>query len=148
MLTKRFWQTAGGALLLVCLSAISFYANQTPAKPEESQGQVPAAAPQQEQSKPQDQLPVVKERTEVVTLTVTVTDPYNRLVTGLDKQNFVVFEDKIKQPIEFFADEDVPVSLGIIFDVSGSMKGKIERAREALSGRARLRLSKVHARGS
>jgi len=75
---------------------------------------------------------ILKERTEVVTLTVTVTDPYNRLVTGLDKQHFEIFEDKVKQKIEYFRDEDAPVSVGIIFDVSGSMKGKLERAREAL----------------
>ncbi len=79
-----------------------------------------------------DQGPVVKERTDVVTLSVTVTDPYNRLVTGLNKNNFEIFEDKIKQDIEFFRDEDVPVSLGIVFDVSGSMKGKLDRARDAL----------------
>jgi Ca-activated chloride channel homolog len=134
MLTKLHYRTAAGTLLLLCLSALSFYADQTPSKPESTERQGPPATQQPEQGKqpPQDQVPVVKERTEVVTLTVTVTDPYNRLVTGLDKQNFLVFEDKIKQPIEFFADEDVPVSLGIIFDVSGSMKGKIDRAREAL----------------
>lgn len=80
---------------------------------------------------PQDN-PSIKFKTEVVTLSVTVTDPYNRLVTGLDRQHFEVFEDKVKQNIEFFRDEDVPVSIGIIFDVSGSMKGKLDRAREAL----------------
>lgn len=71
-------------------------------------------------------------KTEVVTLSVTVTDPYNRLVTGLERRNFEIFEDKVKQDIEYFRDEDVPVSVGIIFDVSGSMKGKLDRAREAL----------------
>ncbi len=70
--------------------------------------------------------------TEVVTLSVTVTDPSDRLVTGLDRQHFEVFEDKVKQNIEYFRDEDVPVSVGIIFDISGSMKGKLDRAREAL----------------
>ncbi len=70
--------------------------------------------------------------TDLVTLTVTVTDPYNRLVTGLDRQHFQVFEDKVKQSIEFFNDDDVPVSMGIVFDVSGSMKGKLDRARESL----------------
>ena len=76
--------------------------------------------------------PIFKSLTEVVTLSVTVTDPYSRLVTGLDRQHFEVFEDKVKQNIVFFKDEDVPVSVGIIFDVSGSMKGKLDRAREAL----------------
>ena len=53
-------------------------------------------------------------------------------MTGLDKHNFEIFEDKVKQEISFFKDDDVPVSLGIIFDVSGSMKGKLDRARESL----------------
>ena len=70
--------------------------------------------------------------TDLVSFTVTVTDPYNRLVTGLDKQHFEIFEDKVKQNIQFFNDDDSPISLGIIFDVSGSMKGKLDRARDAL----------------
>src|SRR5215510_10083755 len=72
------------------------------------------------------------ERTDLVSLPVTVTDAYNRLVTGLDVHHFEIFEDKVKQDISFFSDDDAPVSLGIIFDVSGSMKGKIDRARDAL----------------
>jgi Ca-activated chloride channel family protein len=74
----------------------------------------------------------IKIPTELVSLPVTVTDAYNRLVTGLDRQHFEIFEDKVKQDISFFSDDDAPVSLGIIFDVSGSMKGKLDRARDAL----------------
>lgn len=74
----------------------------------------------------------IKVPTDLVSVTVTVTDPYNRLVTGLDKNHFEIFENKVKQDIRFFADTDSPVSLGIIFDVSGSMKGKLDRARDAL----------------
>jgi Ca-activated chloride channel family protein len=70
--------------------------------------------------------------TDLVSLPVTVTDAYNRLVTGLNKQHFEIFEDKVKQDITFFNDDDAPVSLGIVFDVSGSMKGKLDRARDAL----------------
>jgi Ca-activated chloride channel family protein len=71
---------------------------------------------------------------DLITLTVTVTDMYGRFVTGLGKQAFSVFDDKSQQEISFFSDEDAPVSLGVIFDVSGSMSGeKILRAREALS---------------
>jgi hypothetical protein len=75
---------------------------------------------------------VIREDTELVTLTVSVTDPYNRLVAGLDKQHFLVYEDKVRQSIEFFSSEDLPVSIGVIFDVSGSMKEKVGRARDAL----------------
>ncbi|HEV2666235.1 MAG TPA: VWA domain-containing protein [Blastocatellia bacterium] len=70
--------------------------------------------------------------TELVSLPVTVTDAYNRLVTGLDRHHFEVYEDKVKQEISFFSDDDSPVNLGIVFDVSGSMKGKLDRARDAL----------------
>src|SRR5215813_1593154 len=80
----------------------------------------------------QDHKETIIERTDLVSLPVTVTDSYNRLVTGLDKRHFEVFEDKVKQDISFSSDDDAPVSLGIIFDVSGSMKGKIDRARDAL----------------
>jgi Ca-activated chloride channel homolog len=62
---------------------------------------------------------------------VTVTDPYNRLVTGLDPDNFRVFEDNIEQEVVTFSAEDVPISIGVIFDFSGSMANKIGKAREA-----------------
>lgn len=123
--------------LLLCVAGI--YAQQSssttqpqtpPKKPDEpSSSQQPPI--KRNDGKTQDG-PIVKSLTEVVTLSVTVTDPYSRLVTGLDRKHFEVFEDKVKQNIEFFRDEDVPVSVGIIFDVSGSMKGKLDRAREAL----------------
>lgn len=71
---------------------------------------------------------------DLITLTVTVTDTYGRFVTGLNKSAFTIVDDKAEQDILFFSDEDAPVSLGIVFDVSGSMGGdKITRAREALS---------------
>jgi len=69
---------------------------------------------------------------DLVLVPVTITDPMNRLVTGLDKDNFTVFEGKDQQQIQHFSSEDAPVSLGVIFDMSGSMGSKIERAREAV----------------
>ncbi len=69
---------------------------------------------------------------ELVLVPVTITDPMNRLVTGLDKENFSLYEGKDQQEIKHFSSEDAPVSLGVIFDMSGSMSSKIERAREAV----------------
>ena len=69
---------------------------------------------------------------DLVLVPVTITDPMNRLVTGLDKENFTLFEGKERQEIRHFSSEDAPVSLGVIFDMSGSMSSKIERAREAV----------------
>lgn len=72
--------------------------------------------------------------TDLINLTVTVTDQYGRYVSGLEKKAFAVFDGKEQQEISHFSDDDAPVSVGVIFDVSGSMSGdKIRRAREALS---------------
>jgi len=69
---------------------------------------------------------------ELVLVPVTITDPLNRLVTGLEKQNFQLFEGSAAQEIRSFSAEDAPVSLGVIFDSSGSMSSKMERAKEAV----------------
>jgi Ca-activated chloride channel family protein len=74
----------------------------------------------------------IKVDVSLVLVPVTITDPMNRLVTGLDKENFQLFEGKDAQEIKHFSNEDAPVSLGVIFDMSGSMSSKIERAREAV----------------
>ena len=73
-----------------------------------------------------------KKNVDMVLVPVTITDPLNRFVTGLDRQNFNLFEGKDQQEIKTFSSEDAPVSIGVIFDMSGSMSSKIERAREAV----------------
>ncbi|HZS47400.1 MAG TPA: VWA domain-containing protein [Blastocatellia bacterium] len=74
----------------------------------------------------------VKLRVNMINLNVSVIDPDGKFVRGLSKENFEVFEDKTQQSINLFAFEDLPISIGFIFDVSGSMTGKAARARDAL----------------
>jgi len=74
----------------------------------------------------------IKVDVNLVLVPVSIVDPENRQVTGLDKENFEVFEGKQRQQIQHFSSEDAPVSLGAIFDMSGSMASKIVRAREAV----------------
>ena len=74
---------------------------------------------------------LIKLDVDMALLNVTVTDPYNRLVTGLEPDNFRVFEDNIEQEVVTFSAEDVPISIGVIFDFSGSMSNKVGKAREA-----------------
>lgn len=67
----------------------------------------------------------------LVLIPVTVTDPLARTVTGLEKEHFKLFEDKIEQQISQFSAEDAPLSIGLVFDTSGSMGSKLMKAREA-----------------
>jgi Ca-activated chloride channel family protein len=78
-------------------------------------------------------VPILKSNVNLVLVPVTVTDPMDRLVTGLDKSNFSVYQDKQKEQIRNLSSDDAPISVGIIFDVSGSMNDKIQRAREAIA---------------
>jgi Ca-activated chloride channel family protein len=69
--------------------------------------------------------------TTLVQINVTVTDPLNRFVTGLEKEHFRLFEDKIEQKILDFSAEDAPLSIGLVFDTSGSMGPKLQKSRQA-----------------
>jgi Ca-activated chloride channel homolog len=69
--------------------------------------------------------------TDIALVNVSVTDPYGRLVTGLEQENFRVFEDNVEQEIVRFSSEDVPISIGVIFDMSASMTDKIDKSRLA-----------------
>ena len=66
-----------------------------------------------------------------VIVPVTVTDPYDRIVTGLSEDNFEIYDDKVRQKILSFTTEDAPISVGMVFDTSGSMSDKIQKSKEA-----------------
>jgi Ca-activated chloride channel family protein len=75
----------------------------------------------------------VRINTDLISFNVTITDQYGRFVSGLQRSAFTVYDDKQAQEITFFSDDDAPVSLGIVFDLTGSMSGdKVRRAKEAL----------------
>jgi hypothetical protein len=70
--------------------------------------------------------------TTLVLIPVAVTDPMTRFVTGLDKENFKLLENGVEQEISQFSSEDAPLSVGIVFDTSGSMGNKLQKSREAV----------------
>ncbi|MGB8890037.1 MAG: VWA domain-containing protein [Candidatus Korobacteraceae bacterium] len=74
----------------------------------------------------------LKKDVDLVLVPVTITDPMNRLVTGLEKENFQLTDNGQPQLIRHFSSEDAPISLGVIFDVSGSMSDKIDKSRQAV----------------
>ena len=74
-----------------------------------------------------------KSGVELINVTAMVSDASGRFVAGLLKEDFLVYEDGVIQPLTHFSAERVPVSLGIVLDTSGSMAGeKIRAARTAL----------------
>jgi Ca-activated chloride channel family protein len=113
LLSERFCLV----LFLFILSSISISAQQAmPTPPVEDRDDKPISV-----------------TTDLVTLTLTVTDNFARYVSGLSKKDFTVIDNDKEQELTFFSDQDAPVSVGVIFDVSGSMsKDKILKARNAL----------------
>jgi len=114
------------ALLLgISLFSVAVFSQQPTPTPSPATSAAPAI--EEEPNKP------ISLRTDLVTLTLTVTDLYGRYVSGLTKKAFSVTDNNQDQDITYFSDSDSPVSVGILFDVSGSMSGeKIQKARKAL----------------
>jgi Ca-activated chloride channel family protein len=112
----------GAVVLVVCalIVAAGFAQSQGPVQPA-----LPTDAPKKIQANG------IQVDVTLALVNVTVTDPLNRLVTGLEKDNFRVFEDGVEQEVVNLSSEDVPVSIGLIFDMSGSMSDKVEKARQA-----------------
>src|SRR5688572_27715107 len=78
-----------------------------------------------------DEQNTIRVDTRLVVLHASVTDKDGRLVTNLPKSAFKVYENNIEQPVKLFRREDVPVSLGLIVDNSGSMRDKRRRVEVA-----------------
>ena len=117
-------QLLGGA---ICLAAVVY--GQVQIEPRKK----PAA--KQEEGR---RVPNIRVDTTLILVPVSVNDPLNRPVSGLEKENFRIFEDKIEQPITQFAMDDEPVAVGLVFDTSGSMGDKLQRSRLAASAFFRL----------
>jgi Ca-activated chloride channel homolog len=114
---------------LLTVQPVPAQPDSRPDKSSSPLGSQPAAGQQ-----PKAGNEVLITNTDLITFTVTVTDIYGRFVSGLGKNAFSVLDEKQPQEISFFSDDDAPVSVGVIFDVSGSMSGdKVKRARDALS---------------
>jgi Ca-activated chloride channel family protein len=96
-----------------------------------NQSQGPLQPPTQPTSAQGKSADGIKVDVNLALVNVTITDPLNRLVTGLEKENFRVYEDGVEQEVVTLSREDVPVSIGLIFDMSGSMSDKVDKARQA-----------------
>ena len=144
MLNRPTFRSVSLALILALLSmpAIHSADAQDQSRPPQPK------QPQQQQSDPGDKKGVqrqvadvgdqgtlgedrIKIDTDLVNLDVTVIDQENNPIFNLKKEDFAVYEDKIKQTIESISREELPLSFGIVIDTSGSMGSKIQTVSEA-----------------
>ena len=77
------------------------------------------------------QAPSFRADSNLVVIPVSVTDTLNRFVLGLRKEDFQLMDDGVEQPVAHFSGEDVPLSIGLAFDISGSMDFKMNTSRDA-----------------
>jgi Ca-activated chloride channel homolog len=82
--------------------------------------------------KPQPAAGSIQIDVEMVLVNASVTDAYGHPVPNLEKKDFRLFEDNIEQEILTFSNEDVPASIGLLFDTSGSMADKMDASRQAV----------------
>jgi VWFA-related protein len=87
----------------------------------------PKPAPKEEETRRAD----IRVNTNLVLIPVTVNDPLNRPVSGLEKEHFRLYDDRVLQTITTFAMDDEPIAAGLVFDTSGSMGDKLKRSRMA-----------------
>ena len=143
MLNRSTFRIIPAALTLALLSVLAIYKAdaQDPPRPSE-----PQQTPQQKHARDKkgergqgaqadvqtvDKDGVIKVETDMVLLDVTVIDQNNTPVMNLQKADFSVYEDKVKQAVESVSREEVPVSLGMVIDTSGSMKPKLQTVSDA-----------------
>ena len=91
------------------------------------QNAAPSTPSAQNAAAPQDEIPVFTADSRLVVVHASVIDKNNKLVTNLQEPAFKVLENGVEQPLKIFRREDLPVSLGIIIDNSGSMRDKKNR---------------------
>ena len=68
---------------------------------------------------------------DLVLVNVTVLDSGQKALTGLRKEDFQILDNEKEQQIRYFSSEDVPISLTIVLDASGSMEAKLPEAIQA-----------------
>jgi Ca-activated chloride channel homolog len=124
-------QSGLGAALVALLGLSTAFGFSAPDDPQNLQLPADKDKTQIGVRQPQIHVTPLQVSVDMVIVNVTVTDPYDRIVTGLEQDNFEVFDDKVAQKIVSFSTEDAPISVGLIFDSSGSMSDKIEKSKQA-----------------
>jgi VWFA-related protein len=117
-------------LVCILVSVLGLAIGQEPQAPVSNEtGRRPAALP----AAVEPSSTKIHVDSDLVVVPVTVTDSKGRIVPGLQKEHFTLYEDKVEQAITHFAAEDAPVSICLVFDTSDSMGPKLRKAQEAVA---------------
>lgn len=120
-------------IILFALTAAFIYPSGSKAQSNPQAAPTPSPKPLPSPLREKDDDEVIRINTELVTLTATVTDKNGRYRADLQRGDFTVYENGVEQKLEYFNTGDrVPMSLGIVFDTSGSMEDKIEGVQDAV----------------
>lgn len=115
---------------VVCAAALVLFSDSALAQANsELKSSQATATPSESQEGP---LATFRAHSDLVLIPVTVTDKVNRFVLGLQKEDFQLFEDGVEQNVSLFSGEDAPLSVGVLFDRSGSMADKLPTSLEAV----------------
>jgi VWFA-related protein len=114
-------------LLFLCAGSLFAQVPVTPTAPPPPPGQQPAPP----SNTPTDKQGRIALNVNLVVLHTSVLDDRGKFVEGLTQDNFRVYEDKVEQKLAVFKREDIPVSMGLVIDNSGSMRDKRPRVNEA-----------------
>ena len=112
--------------VLACVFGTDLLAGDSGRRPEVN------ITPRKSESRGRSSSNTVRADVKVVLVPVTVTDHMDRPISDLSKDRFRILEDGVEQKISSFVWEDGPVSLGLLFDSSGSMKNRIDASVSAL----------------
>ena len=127
---------AFGKRVLVCSGlavVVCAFATTLPALFAEDPPARIAIEPRARPTNPEDETPApnIRSDTNLVQINVTVTTPLGQVVTAMEQEHFRLFEDKVEQKIVSFSSEDAPITVGLVFDMSGSMGAKLAKSRQA-----------------
>jgi Ca-activated chloride channel homolog len=134
-LQKRWISAAVAALFLLFFLPVAgntYAQDETPKNPErrKTKPELESKIPQ-EPKQSGDKGYTIGVNVDLVLMYTSVFDKNGRFISGLKKENFKLYEDGIEQKVTTFSQEDVPVSMGILLDLSGSMRGKIDQVNKA-----------------
>lgn len=126
------WATAAVVAVLFIGASSKLHADGVPSSQTTAQVSIEPRVRPGASTRAQLAKPTFRSDMSLVLVDVTVLDSRNRFVTGLRADTFRLLEDKVEQDLRFVSSEDAPVSVGVVFDTSGSMASRLQQSKQSV----------------